>query len=92
MTLLIIAVIQLGIFGTMYACGFGKGSIRPASHGYISLCIVLTIISVLVICLVSFLLDINLQSATDIAIKIIIPSVTALNITVFGLSYYFISK
>ncbi len=91
-TLLIIAVVQLGVFGTMYACGFGRGSIRPASHGYISLCIVLTIISVLVICLVSFLLDINLQSATDIAIKIIIPSITALNITIFGVSYYFISK
>ena len=91
-TLLIIALVQLGVFGALFACGYGKGSIRPASHGYISLCVVLTVISILIICLVSFLLNVNLQSWTDIAIKIVIPSVTALNITIFGISYYFISK
>lgn len=92
LTLLIIAVVEFGVFGIMYACGFGRGSIRPATHAYISLYTVLTVICILVICLVSFLLDINLQSSTDIAVKLIIPSVTALNITIFGVSYYFLSK
>ena len=56
------------------------------------MCVILTVISILIISLVGFLLDINLQSATDIAVKLIIPSVTALNITIFGVSYYFISR
>ena len=91
-TLLILAVVVLGLFGGMYAAGYGRGSIRPATHGYISLCAVLTVIAILVVCLVSFLLEINLQSSTDIAVKLIIPAITALNITIFGVSYYFISK
>lgn len=91
-TLLIIAVVLVATFGIMYACGYGKSSIRPATHGYISLCAVLTVIAILVVCLISFLLEINLQSSTDIAVKLVIPAVTALNITVFGVSYFFISK
>ncbi len=92
MTLLILAVVELAVFGIMYACGYGRNSVRPTSHTYISLCVVLTVISILIICLVSFLLDVNLQSGTDIAIKLVIPSITALNITIFGISFYFISK
>ena len=92
MTLLILAAVQLGVFGALYLYGYGKGSVRPATHSYISLCIVLTVIAILMICLVSFLLDINFQSSVDIAVKIIIPSITALNITIFGVSYYFISR
>ncbi len=91
-TILILALVELGAFGALYIGGFGRGSVRPATHGYISMCVILTVISILIISLVGFLLDINLQSATDIAVKLIIPSVTALNITIFGVSYYFISR
>ncbi len=92
MTILLIGLVQLAVFGAMYACGYGRKSIRPASHGYVALCLVLTVIGILIICLVSFLLDINFGSGTDVAIKIVIPSVTALNVAIFGVSYYFLAK
>ena len=92
MTYLIVTLVMLAAFGVLFASGYGKGSVRPATHGYVSLCAVLSIICILVICLVSFLLDINLRSGTDIVVKIILPSIAALDITIFGTSYYFLSK
>lgn len=91
-TFVILAAAVLAVFGGLYIGGYGRGSVRPATHSYISLCIVLTIISILIVTLVSFLLKINFASPIDVAVKLIIPAITALNITIFGLSYYFISK
>ena len=92
MTILIIALAQLFIFGVMFACGFGRSCVRPTTHRYITLCIVLNIIAILIVCLVSFLINIDFNSVPDIAAKLIIPILTTLNITVFGVSYYFICK
>lgn len=91
-TILLIAVAQLAVFGVLYATGYGKGSVRPATHGYILVCAVLTIIAIIIVCLVSFLLDVNMQSLRDIAVKLVIPAGTSLFITVFGVCYYFMSR
>ena len=92
MTILIIAVAQLAVFGCIFAAGFGRSVVRPTKHKYITLCVILNVIAILIICLVSFLLDINFTSAADVAAKLIIPIIISLNISIFGVSYYFICR
>ena len=92
MTILIIAVTQLAVFGCIFAAGFGRSVVRPTKHKYITLCVILNVIAILIICLVSFLLDINFTSAADVAAKLIIPIIISLNISIFGVSYYFICR
>ena len=91
-TILIIAVAQLAVFGCIFAAGFGRSVVRPTKHKYITLCVILNVIAILIICLVSFLLDINFTSAADVAAKLIIPIIISLNISIFGVSYYFICR
>ena len=92
MTILIVAVAQLAVFGCIFAAGFGRSVVRPTKHKYITLCVILNVIAILIICLVSFLLDINFTSAADVAAKLIIPIIISLNISIFGVSYYFICR
>lgn len=90
--ILIIALLQLIAFGGLYLYGYGKGSARPTSHNYISVCVILTIIAVLIICLTGFLLNVNLQSVSDIMAKVGFPALIALNLTFFAFLYYIFSK
>ncbi len=90
--ILIIALAQLIIFGAMFLYGYGKGSARPTSHNYISVCIILTIIAVLIICLTGFLLNVNMQSVSDIMAKVGFPAIIALNLTFFAFLFYIFSK
>ena len=92
LAVLIIALAQLIVFGITFACGYGRSCVRPTTHRYIILCVVLNIIAILIICLVSFLLNIDFDSINDVAAKLIIPIIISLNLTIFGVSYYFISK
>lgn len=86
-TILLIGLIQFIVFGIMVLQGYGKNCVRPTTNSYISTCVILTIIAVLIISALSFLLNVNPTEASDILKMIVIPSITALNITVFALCF-----
>lgn len=86
-TILLLGLAQFAVFGIMTLQGYGKSCVRPTTNSYISSCIILTIIAILIISALSFLLNVNPNSASDIMKMIVIPSITALNITVFAVSF-----
>ncbi|MGN0812687.1 MAG: helix-turn-helix transcriptional regulator [Candidatus Coproplasma sp.] len=85
--ILSIGILQFAVFTIMSLNGFGKHSVLPTNHSYISTCIILTIIAVLIIAMLSFLLNMNTAVLSDILKMLVIPAVTALNLTVFGLCF-----
>lgn len=86
-TILLLGLAQFTVFGIMTLQGYGKNCVRPTTNSYISSCIILTIIAILIISALSFLLNVNPTSASDVMKMIVIPSITALNITVFAVSF-----
>lgn len=90
--ILAIAIAQLLIFGVIYYTDLGKSTRKPSSTIYLSACIIVTVILILIIFLVSLLLQVNFTSAGDIFAKIIIPCLVALNIPVFAGCFYAFSK
>ena len=86
-TILLLGLVQFTVFGIMTLQGYGKSCVRPTTNGYISSCIILTIIAILIISALSFLLNVNPTSVSDVMKMIVIPSITALNITVFAVSF-----
>ncbi|MDE6868025.1 MAG: helix-turn-helix transcriptional regulator [Clostridia bacterium] len=91
-TIFAIACAQLLIFGVLYYTDLGKNSRKPTSALYMSACIVVTVIIIFIIFLVSLLTGINFASAGNIFAKLVIPCVVALNIPLFGLCFYALSK
>ncbi|MGN1060701.1 MAG: PadR family transcriptional regulator [Candidatus Coproplasma sp.] len=85
--ILAIGAAQFAVFGILVLNGYGRHSVRPTSNSYISTCIILTIIAILIIAMLSFLLNMNTALASDVMKMLVIPSITALNITVFGLCF-----
>lgn len=86
-TILLLGLIQFTVFGVMVLQGYGKNCVRPTTNSYISTCVILTIIAVLIISALSFILNVNPNSASDVMKMIVIPSITALNITVFAVCF-----
>lgn len=85
--ILAIGIIQFVIFLIMTLNGYNKNCVRPTSNGYISTCIILTIILVLIISMLSFLFNMNTKVLSDVFTMLIIPSITALSIIVFAISF-----
>lgn len=86
-TILLLGLVQFAVFGVMVLQGYGKNCVRPTTNSYISTCVILTIIAVLIISALSFILNVNPNSASDVMKMIVIPSITALNITVFAVCF-----
>lgn len=82
--ILALGVAQFAVFGIMLLKGYGKNCVRPTTNSYVSSCIILTIIAILIITALSFLFKINFTSASDVLKMIVIPSLVALNITLFA--------
>ncbi len=87
-----LALTQLAIFAILYYTDVGKIMRRPSTSVYLTACIILTIIAIVIIFLVSLLLKVNFTAVSDILSKIIIPIFVALNIPVFALCFYSFSK
>ena len=87
-----IALAQLAIFAVLYYTDIGKIMRRPSTSIYLTACLIVTIIVIAIIFLVSILLKVNFASASDIFSKIIIPIFVALNIPIFAISFYALSK
>lgn len=85
--ILLFGLVQFAVFGILALQGYGKSCVRPTTNSYISTCIILTIIAVLIISALSFLLNMNPTLISDIMKMIVVPSITALNITVFAVSF-----
>lgn len=85
--ILTIGLVQFTVFGIMALKGYGKNCVIPTTNGYISSCVIFTIISILIISATSFLMNINPNLVSDIMKMIVIPSITALNITVFAVCF-----
>ena len=87
-----LAAAQLAIFAVLYYTDIGKIMRRPSTSIYLTACFIVTIILIAIIFLVSILLKVNFASASDICSKIIIPIFVALNIPIFAVSFYALSK
>lgn len=87
-----IDIAQLLVFGVLYYIERGKNSRKPSSTLYLSACVILTVILILIIFIVSILLNVNFSSAGDIFAKIIIPCLVALNIPLFAGCFYAFNK
>ena len=85
--ILLLGLIQFSVFGIMTLRGYGKNCVRPTTNSYISSCVILTIIAILIISASSFLLNINPTSVSDVMKMLVIPSITALNITIFSICF-----
>lgn len=82
-----IGLAQFAVFGILVLNGYGRNCVRPTGNGYISTCLILTIIGILIIAMLSFLFNMNASSASDIMKMLVIPSIVAVNITVFALCF-----
>ena len=82
-----LGLIQFAVFGVLALQGYGKNCVRPTTNSYISSCIILSIIAILIICALSFLLNVNPTSASDVMKMIVVPSITALNLVVFAVCF-----
>ena len=87
-----LAVAQLAIFAVLYYTDIGKIMRRPSTSIYLTACFIVTIVLIAIIFLVSILLKVNFTSASEIFSKIIIPIFVALNIPIFAISLYALSK
>ena len=87
-----IAVAQLAIFGVLYYTDVGKIMRRPSTSIYLTACFIATIVLIALIFLISILLKVNFASVSDIFRKIIIPIFVALNIPIFAVGFYALSK
>lgn len=87
-----IACAEVLIFGVLCYTDIGKSSRKPTTLIYLSACIIIAVIAILMIFVFSLLLNVNFASAGDIMAKIVIPCFIALNIPLFGLLFYLFSK
>jgi len=92
LVILAINCAQVGICAVVGFSGLIQNNRRPTSNNYISTSIIICIVSILIICLTSLLIQVNFSSIADITAKIIIPCIIALNIPVFTVSFYLLSK
>ena len=90
--ILILGIIQFGVFGMLSLKGYGTNCARPTTNAYLLRSIIITVICILIICVLSFLLNANFTVASDVMKYMVIPSITALNITIFALSFYLFVK
>ncbi|MDE7076403.1 MAG: helix-turn-helix transcriptional regulator, partial [Clostridia bacterium] len=65
-TILLLGLVQFTVFGVMVLQGYGKNCVRPTTNSYISTCVILTIIAVLIISALSFILNVNQNLASDV--------------------------
>lgn len=80
------------IFGVLCYTDIGKSSHKPATKIYLSACIIVSIILILIIIVTSLIINVQFTSAGDVMAKIVIPCIIALNIPLFGLLFYLFSK
>ncbi len=85
--ILAIGIIQFAVFTILCLNGYGRHSVRPTNNGYIGTCVIVTIIGILIIATLSFLLNMNTSVLSDLLKLLIIPSVTALNLTIFAICF-----
>lgn len=90
--ILVIGLAQFAVFGTLYLKGYGTNSTKPMTNAYLTRSIIFSILLVLIICVSSFLFNINFTIASDVMKLIVIPSITVLNIVVFTVSYKLLIK
>lgn len=87
-----VALAQLAIFAILYYTDIGKITRRPSSTIYLTACIIITVILIAIIFLVSILLNVNFTSVGDIFSKIIMPILVVLNLPIFSVCFYVLSK
>ena len=90
--LLLIGIVQFAVFAYLNYRGIFGHSAKPASSSYLTTSIIITIIAVLIICVLAFLLNVNFTVAGDIVKYMVMPSITALNITIFATSFYILVR
>lgn len=88
----ILACAQTLIFGVLMTTGVGKNSRKPTNLTYLSACVIIAVILILIITVTSLLLRVNFSSGGDIMAKIVIPCIVTLNIPLFAVFFYVFSK
>ena len=88
----LLACVEVLIFGVLCYTDVGKSSRRPSTKIYLSACLIVSFILILIIIVTSLILNVNFRYAGDIVAKIVIPCIVALNIPLFALFFYLFSK
>lgn len=91
LVILAIAIAEVLLFSVLHFAGIVK-STKPNASIYISSCIIVTVVSMLIIYIMAFILNVNFSYAGDIMAKIVIPCIVVLNISVFGFLLYLFSR
>lgn len=92
LTVVALCASQFAVCFVVYLLNRNKLSRKPASPVFITPSIIITSVIFVIICLVAFLLQINLNSFKDIVVKILLPTIIALNLPLFTIAYYVFSK
>ena len=90
--ILALACTEVLIFGVLCFTDVGKSSRKPTNLAYLTACIIIAIIAVLIVFVTSFLLNVKFGVVGDVLSKIVIPCLVVLNIPLFGLMFYLFSK
>ena len=88
----VLACAEVLIFGVLCYTDIGKSSRRPSTKIYLSACLIISIILILIIIVTSLILNVQFTSPGDVMAKIVIPCIVALNIPLFALFFYLFSK
>lgn len=91
-TILGLGIIQFAACGIIALAGYGRNCVRPTTNGYIGTCAILNAIIILIITALAFLLNINPTEVSEVLKMIVIPSLTACNLTVFAVMFYLFVK
>ncbi len=91
-TILGLGIVQFTVCGIIALAGYGRNCVRPTTNGYIGTCAILNTIIILIITALAFLMNINPTEVSEVFKMIIIPSLTACNLTVFSVMFYLFVK
>ncbi|MCD8201105.1 MAG: hypothetical protein LUD47_03450 [Clostridia bacterium] len=88
---LIVGVLLLIVCALFALTGYRSHAVRPITHGYISITIVLSVIAILFICILGIALDAYTETAPIMA-DVVLPSLAMLAAPMYVVGFYLMSQ
>lgn len=90
--ILVLGLALVLVCGILYGTGYGINVRKPTSLRYIMTMTIITVIIIAIIFIAAIIMNVNWTDGNDILAKIILPIIIALNIPIFTLSFYLLTK
>lgn len=90
--ILILGLSLMLVCGILYGAGYGRNVRKPTSLKYILTSGIITANIIVIIFIFALIFNIDWSTTTDVLIKFVIPSIVALDIPIFTLSFYLFTK